>query len=218
MKVNNIMARIKKFKVTIQDESFFEDLIWMSYRYCIGRHTIAAAMHASNLVSIVDNLSEDKKQFMAKDIRREINSTVNWKNNVTIEGYNDLYDAYSLVLEYLMNHTDIKDDTEYHWYINIDTGNVDVEKQDKEKGKYYESFLNDFCDISPWCKLASYLDTRNYKTITVNYENTEKTYEGFSFMYVFQNDIKKLYTTTENYKSSPYTNIHVADEFIIKIK
>ena len=125
------MAKSKKFKVTIQDESFFEDLIWMSYRYCIGRHTIAAAMHASNLVSIVDNLSEDRKQFMAKDIRREINSTLKWKQNATIEGYNDFYNAYSLVLEYLMNHTEITDDTEYHWYINVDTGEINVEKKEK---------------------------------------------------------------------------------------
>ena len=178
------MARNKKFKVTIQDETFFEDLIWMSYRYCIGRHTIAAAMHASNLVSIVDNLSEARQQFMSKDIRREINSKVNWRKNVTIEGYNDIYDAYTLVLEYLMNHTEITDDTEYHWYINIDTGSVEVEKEEKDEKQYYESFLHDYHDMSPWCKLASYLDKENYKNITVKFEGVEETYECFSFIYV----------------------------------
>ena len=212
------MAKSKKFKVTIQDETFFEDLIWMSYRYCIGRHTIAAAMHASNLVSIVDNLSEERRQFMAKDIRREINSTLKWKQNATIEGYNDLYNAYDLVWEYLMNHTEITDDTEYHWYINVDTGNVSVEKTEKREGLYYNSFLNEYLDISPWCKLESYLNKENHQTVTVNFEGVEEKYECFSFMYVFQNNIKKLYATLDNYKSSPHTNKHLAEEYIIKIE
>lgn len=210
------MARNKNFKVTINDESFFEDLIWMSYRYCIGRHTIAAAMHADNIVKVIDELSENRKQFMSKDIRREINSKVNWKKNVTIKGYNDLYDAYSLVLEYLMNHADIKDDTEYHWYINVDTGSVEIEKEEKEKDKYYESFLHDYHDICPWCKLASYLDKKNYKNITINYNGEEQNLICFTYMYAFQDKIEKHYVTPEEYKSFPYRNIHVNKEYILK--
>ena len=146
----------------------------------------------------------------------KFNPKVITKNSIFFQ--NDIYDAYTLVLEYLMNHTEITDDTEYHWYINIDTGSVDVEKEEKDEKQYYESFLHDYHDMSPWCKLASYLDKENYKNITVKFEGVEETYECFSFMYVFQNTIKKLYSTIDNYKSSPHTNKHLAEEYIIKIE
>lgn len=32
---------------------FSEDYVWMSYRYCIGRHTIAAHYHATTIAQDV---------------------------------------------------------------------------------------------------------------------------------------------------------------------
>ena len=41
----------KTNKVSFQPLSEYEyDAMWMSYRYAIGRHTIASAMHAGRLV------------------------------------------------------------------------------------------------------------------------------------------------------------------------
>lgn len=206
----------QNFEVTITNESLLEDLIWMSYRYCIGRHTIAAAMHASNIAPLIDKLSDNRKQFIAKDIRREINSTINWKSNVTIEGYNDEYDAYTLALEYLMNHPEITDDTNYHWYINVDDGNVHIEKEEKQNNTYYQSFLNEYHDIEPWAKLAAYLDKTKYTTIKTKYKDDKvEELKCFKYMYVFQNQIEDMYTTKEMYISNPHRNVHVNKEFII---
>lgn len=45
------------------------DSLWMSYRYAIGRHTIAAHMHASDIAQYsVDRLSPDQKKIVARDI------------------------------------------------------------------------------------------------------------------------------------------------------
>lgn len=51
------------------------DCMWMSYRYCIGRHTIAAHMHASDIwYNCKGRMSKDKELFAAYDINREIES------------------------------------------------------------------------------------------------------------------------------------------------
>ena len=38
-------------KITITNREM-EDFIWMSTRYCIGRHTIAAAAHADTIAKV----------------------------------------------------------------------------------------------------------------------------------------------------------------------
>ena len=49
------------------------DNIWMSYRYCIGRHTIAAHCHAGDIANnAYGRMTKERMQFMAKDINQEI--------------------------------------------------------------------------------------------------------------------------------------------------
>ena len=61
--------------------SYLEDLIWMSYRYCIGRHTLAATMHAGHIAqNSYHAIPDDRKEFMAHDIRREINEALSMEN------------------------------------------------------------------------------------------------------------------------------------------
>ena len=54
-----------------------EDFIWMSYRYCIGRHTGAAICHANTIKQVIRDstnaFSDESIQRMVADIRREIN-------------------------------------------------------------------------------------------------------------------------------------------------
>jgi hypothetical protein len=50
-----------------------EDYIWMSYRYCIGRHTIASHCHATQIAQdAYGKLSKERSQFNSEDINREI--------------------------------------------------------------------------------------------------------------------------------------------------
>lgn len=50
-----------------------EDCMWMSYRYCIGRHTIASHMHANDIwQNCKGRMSKERELFTAFDINREI--------------------------------------------------------------------------------------------------------------------------------------------------
>jgi hypothetical protein len=54
-----------------------EDCMWMSYRYCIGRHTIAASMHAPAIWKhCKGRMSDERSLFTAFDINREIESSM----------------------------------------------------------------------------------------------------------------------------------------------
>ena len=49
------------------------DSVWMSYRYCIGRHTIASHMRANEIwKNCKGRMSEERQLFTAFDINREI--------------------------------------------------------------------------------------------------------------------------------------------------
>ena len=54
-----------------------EDCMWMSYRYCIGRHTIASNMHAADIWKhCKGRMSDERALFTAFDINREIESSM----------------------------------------------------------------------------------------------------------------------------------------------
>jgi hypothetical protein len=54
-----------------------EDCMWMSYRYCIGRHTIASHMHAGDIwQNCKGRMSDEHSLFTAFDINREIESSM----------------------------------------------------------------------------------------------------------------------------------------------
>ena len=65
---------MKKFiRANTKLDSYDEDSMWMSYRYCIGRHTIAAHMRADAIARrCYGRLSNERSVFTAYDINREI--------------------------------------------------------------------------------------------------------------------------------------------------
>lgn len=65
---------MKKFiRANTKLDSYEEDSMWMSYRYCIGRHTIASHMRANDIaLQCYGRMSEERSIFTAYDINREI--------------------------------------------------------------------------------------------------------------------------------------------------
>ena len=156
-----------------------EDFIWMSYRYCIGRHTGAAANHAETihkfLVNNPDFLSEERKEFMAKDIRQSINDVINWKNNVTF-GFTSK-DVFSELLYSIdLYHTET---CKYNWHV-YSTGSVEISPR-TEAVEPRESFDNEYTDLIGWVKLANFLDKSCHKKIIVEYNGETKEYIGYSY-------------------------------------
>jgi len=105
------MAKKKdKFKIEIRDNMYYENLIWMSYRYCIGRKSIAAHSHAGDIASnSYGHFSEDRERFMAHDIRREINSIMNFSRHAQVHDYRDHIpqDAMTTILYRIKENTGV---------------------------------------------------------------------------------------------------------------
>ena len=212
------MARKNQFSVTIKDKDFFEDCIWMSYRYCIGRKTIATACHAANIVKYVGHLSKERRAFMAMDIRREINTYIGWKYNVHIEGTQDRYDALTLIYKYMLEHPETIEDKEWDFTVNISSGEVKAEPIEKVKEGYHEKLIDMHTDYINWIKLANYLDEDNYVNIDIEYEGEKSTLVGFSFPDVHQNEIRLLYTSAENFKNRSSITSYIAPEYIKNVR
>lgn len=157
-----------------------EDFIYMSYRYCIGRHTGAAAGHAETIHKLLlDNpeiLNEDRRSFMAEDIRREINHVVDRHKNVYIEGMAD-FDAFSTLLYYVGNV-----EIESHKFkFNVDSRTGTVDTEDITPIEPWESFENDYIDLIGWVKLANFLDKKCHKIVEIYYDDDFIEYEAYPY-------------------------------------
>lgn len=201
-------------KIIIKNIDDLEDFIWMSYRYCIGRHTIASNMHASTIVKYIDNINDARKDFMATDIRREIADCLSFKSNFHINGYCDLTDPISIWFDYLIDNNIVLNDAclkESKFTIDSNTGQVfidSIELGDNKNDYRYDSISMDIHDLLVWIKLANYLDKRLHKSVIID----NKECEAFPY-YIFDNGIpEKLWITCEEYKKNPMINRYISPE------
>lgn len=203
----------RKNNVCISNDKL-DDLIWMSYRYCIGRKTIAAAMHADTILSIIKNnpdiLSEERKIFMATDIRREINNVVAFEKNVYVAGTND-FDAFSTLLYSLDGEESFK----YKYTVDSYTGEVEKKDISNDNLHQWDTFENEYVDLIEWVKLANILDVKCHKRVYTNFNGEEKEYICYSYPY------RKEYGIYEERWTSIDKDLiigsYIAPEYIVKI-
>ena len=205
------MARKKKNTIVISNDRM-EDFIWMSYRYCIGRHTIAAAYHADVIRGLImdnpDCLSENRKAFMAIDIRRQINDLVCWRSNVHVDGPRDA-DLYSLIL-YKGSE---KPNEKVKFYVDEFYNTVTTEPCEDDK---YVPYDKDFEDIIRWIKLANILDKSTHKIITTNFNGEIKDVECYPYPYKVDNGVYVTKWTSP--EKTLVNDSYLADEYIVEIK
>lgn len=207
----------------IIDPETFEDFIWMSYRYCIGRKTIAACYHADTIRKIIaDNpgmMSDGRLSYDACDIRDRITDCLNWKSNVHIEGIPYGQDVYSNFL-YQLNDHQPADSLSYEF----DTRAMKILYTEplKEKVSSWETPDSDYMDLISWVKLANWMDKTCHKRIVIEYDG--KTVE--SICYPFPRQIKYEDGRVEYKESwSMVENVdvfsmhsYITDEYIKEIK
>ena len=114
------------------------DCMWMSYRYCIGRHTIAADMHAGDIwKNCKGRLSKDKQLFTAFDINREIEQAMAFVKpnfHFPLTSLNRIYTtAIDIFCEFLIDY-DIKSIEDLIKYRD-----VHVILTDNERGYKFET-------------------------------------------------------------------------------
>lgn len=87
---SKVAKREKKINISAMA---LEDFIWMSYRYCIGRRTGAAAMHTDNIAKLIgdnpDIFSKERLEFNAVDIRRQINQVCTYGDSIEVNTCRD---------------------------------------------------------------------------------------------------------------------------------
>ena len=103
-----------------------EDCMWMSYRYCIGRHTIASHMHANDIwQNCRGRMKPERELFTAFDINREIEDKLSFgcggpEWHFPCTSLNRIYTtAIDIFCEFLEDY-DIKSKEDYLKYYSID--------------------------------------------------------------------------------------------------
>ena len=145
-----------------------EDLIWMSMRYCVGRHTITATSHAEGIASIIGEnpgiLSKEQINRLVLDIRDEIISILRWEPRIEIIGSACGQDVYSEVL-YNLHTAEDPNNTKFIYDAYYKTMREIRDFNDITKSKSRENIDCDYTDLIPWIKLANMLDTSLHKKI-----------------------------------------------------
>ncbi len=175
-------------------EDVLSDLIWMSSRYCIGRHTIAAAHHAYNLVPLCEYLSQDERDRLMLDIQRNINTVLTWKDDVHCYGMDgDLFT--SLCRLHSNNYAFVNTNSNVHYYVDFYNDTYKVELGDECKNNWQ----SDYIDLYAWHRLQRYLTNERYII-----EKNNIKHECFSVMCVHGNTYTEIFCPVEDYKSNPF--------------
>lgn len=185
------MAKLSKF--TINEEIFFEDLIWMSTRYCIGRGSIAAVSHAHKIArNCYNQMADVFKEKLAEDIRREIDSKLKWFGNIQINNItSDVDNDCAFLICDALSKTDPE---EILWK---DTKFV-VDKLEKTVTKTTsldcatQKITMILQDYLPWSKLANALDKKKHKMLVI--KNGDSIETKICFPYIIE-----CYSAETNY-------------------
>ena len=209
-----------------------EDLIWMSYRYCIGRHTIATVMHAGNIAKHSYNkLGPERQRFMAYDIRKSIEDVLRIgepsffiDSNIAKEDYKPL----EMYLEALQeNGVKNKNDLRYVKSIHVtnNSGKIEytVTKLNEGESNVSEYLLGDIHDLFVWANLAACFDKQNHKMVTVKLSDTDETYtvecfESYQLKSYDSYEYEKCFVPVDKYICYPDAVMKINPECIIKIE
>ena len=154
-----------------------EDYIWMSYRYCIGRHTIASHCHASTIArDAYGKLSDKRMQFCSEDICSCIYDQLHffkdfidfgWYGNIPKDKFKPLDVIYNI---FAKENIDCEEKMRSIKTIAIDWNK---EKNDfdysiyyfneNDKNKDYGRSMQDISDLEIWQKLANLFDGTCHK-------------------------------------------------------
>lgn len=211
------MAKNNKKK---QLSQFEEDCIWMSYRYCIGRSTIAAHMHAGGIANnAYDRLSDARMQFMSEDINSEIHDRLHWKNFIDMGWWGNVPKQYFKPLDVVYSIlSDEKIDSEEKIRsiksIDIDWNN-EKKKFDysiyyfneNDKNKDYGRSLSDLQDLEVWQRLANLFDKNSHKWCKLIDDSIVEYYEYWRRCYSNDGKIRfeKVKTPMDSYHNFSVT-------------
>lgn len=163
----------RKGKENFMLSNYEIDNIWMSYRYCIGRHTIASYAHAGDIaVNSFGRMENDRMIFMSEDINSEIYDHLHYNNFFNIndrwrvpkEEFRPLdvfYQALNeLGLKTIEDFRELKS-IEAEW---TDNGWKFYFEECQNIRNMNERSIYDIFDLDVWQKLANLFSLNTHKT------------------------------------------------------
>lgn len=197
-------------KITITNREM-EDFIWMSYRYCIGRHTIAAAAHADTIAKVLtanpNILSKERQEFMIKDIRCEINNVLNFKSCIQFDGFHQDKDWFTKLLIFSNTQENPKSKK---YFIDCNTGEIECTDTTVDSWNVFDS---DYEDLIPWVKLSNMFDPKCWKKVFVEYDGKKENYECYPWPAKINGKYEIVYS-----KIGEMTGWNINPDFIVKIE
>lgn len=168
------MTRKAKFNNISVSKSLLENLLWTSYRYCIGRTTYTTQYAYDIARELCDVFDDEKRKEFARDILHEIEYCMHVKGvPFFIHDYStdkNQIDALALYIDYMNSQTELTNynDTKLIKRINCDVyydNNItyNVERHANDTNGFIK--IDMFMDLLPWHDLACVLDTRKHYVI-----------------------------------------------------
>ena len=217
--------------------SLFEEmLMWTSYRYCIGRQTSVSSLAGEMAQHYYDKLTDERMEFTASDIRREIYDKLQWHPfNFKIHRMydSDSFNPLDVLLTFIQKHN-IDTIDEFCNYANLEYDAHTDEYKFETKTPTIKSYFSasDIEDLIPWENLAACFDKKNHKIVTTEYEGKTETYRCFKswkrvsvpcedkpgYYKMSEFGWEPIWIVVDEYLKTGNTNRYLADEFIINVE
>ena len=185
----------KKTKNVKKLTQYEEDCVWMSYRYCIGRHTIASHCHAEDIArNAYGRMTPERTQFISDDINNEIHSQLHYGNFVDMGWYGNVPKTHFKPLDVLYSILNKESINSLEKFRQIKSIAIDWNRekqdydysiyyfQDNDKNKDYNRSLWDIMDLEVWQQLANLFDLNGHKWCKLIDGTIIEYYEHWHFM------------------------------------
>lgn len=205
-----------------------EDCVYMSYRYCIGRHTIASQYHAENIAkNAYGRMTPERTRFMSEDINNEIYSQLNWGNFINMGWYGDIPKSHFKPLDVLYFILDkesintiekIAEIKEIRIVWNRDKNDFDYSIyyfHDNDKDKAWGRSFWDITDLEVWQQLANLFDLNSYNLAKVRVGDGEQVTCYYECWHAVVNQGKITYQKRKHDINSPF-NWAINEECIVE--
>lgn len=204
------------------------DSMWMSYRYCIGRHTIASHMRAHDIwVNCRNRMSKERQLFNAFDMNREIEQSMAFRYpffRFPLTSLNRIYaTAVDIVCEFMEDYN-IQSKEDFLKYMDIDVILTDNERGYKLETTTWEEWLrprvlkicqniynnNELTEEEAWAMFEKWNEgdqemidkfDQKFKPLTKDIPNPENYYmNNFEDLFVW-NDLVHCFDYEHHHKS-----------------
>lgn len=219
----------KNPKVKMMSE-YETDLVWMSYRYAIGRHTIAASSMCHEMAkNVYGRLTRARSEFMAEDIQKEIADHLRFYPfsfciSYDIPPSDPLYVPIDRFIGWFLNYgykdADVLENfsrIEYHYDKVKDIGHYETTKK-KDKTGYTTS---DWEDLMDWSNLAKLLNYKCHKyCLCKDPETGEETmveyFESYRRKSYKTMEFEKVKIPCEKFHENSYVFTYIDERYILK--